>query len=173
MPKHLQILKRLLEHNMFRARVLELGCGQAITAAAVNLMCLGHFQYLATELSPIYVKFVRERWKLDAVQVSPEESLPDGEFDQIWAFDVLEHIHPHHRPRFAQQVAERLAPDGVVCINTPLEDDSHDEHDWGFDILDAVKFAQNARLTVSRIEQYHLIYGNGPLKFAWIEMCHG
>jgi SAM-dependent methyltransferase len=172
-PKQCEILRRLLEHSMLNAKVLEIGCGQAITAAAINLMCLGYLDYLGTELSQTYVDLVKNRWKMGVKKVTPDDPLPEGKFDQIWAFDVLEHIHPHHRLNIAAQIGDRLAPNGVVCINTPLEDEAHDDHDWGFDILDAAKFAFDARLTVSKVEQYHLVYEFGPLKFAWIEMCHG
>jgi 2-polyprenyl-3-methyl-5-hydroxy-6-metoxy-1,4-benzoquinol methylase len=42
-----------------------------------------------------------------------------GQFDGIYALDVLEHIHPDREIRFLMNLVGALAPHGVVIIGMP------------------------------------------------------
>jgi SAM-dependent methyltransferase len=47
------------------------------------------------------------------------EALPDRHYDLITLFDVLEHIPARDRPRFVANLADCLAPDGLLFCSTP------------------------------------------------------
>lgn len=48
------------------------------------------------------------------------DELPEGRYDVLTLFDVLEHIPAPQRPAFIHGLSERLAPDGVLFISTPF-----------------------------------------------------
>ena len=168
--KQCEILSRLLQYQPFGKSVLEIGCGQAITAAAVNLMCTGRFDYTGTELAPAYVDLVSRRWKLPCVQADVL-ALPDVKVDQVWLFDVMEHVRPADRVVAAQGIAERLKDDGLVLINTPLGDDGHDdEFEHGFEERDLHRFCEDGGFRLAKWERYALEYTHTTLHFAWVEL---
>src|SRR5262249_10817931 len=47
------------------------------------------------------------------------EALPEGTYDLITLFDVLEHIPHEDRPQFIAELRSRLAPDGLLFCSMP------------------------------------------------------
>jgi SAM-dependent methyltransferase len=170
--KQCEILRRLLAHQPFKKRVVEVGCGQAITAAAVNLTCLGHTDYLGLEIAPSYVDLVRKRWKMEALLLGEGDHLPvmASPIDQAWLFDVLEHIDPATRTGYARWLSRNLKPDGVVLINTPIGEDGHgDEFSWRFEEAELAQFCADGGFLLAKWEVYVLAFAQ-PLMFAWAEL---
>ena len=64
--------------------------------------------------------------------------IPEGEFDVITLFDVLEHIPQPERPGFIGRLAERLAPRGRLFVSTPYPAFTRDRRLTGDDTLQIV-----------------------------------
>jgi len=170
--KQCEILSRILAHQPYGKRVVEVGCGQAITAAAVNLVCLGHFDYLGLEIAPSYVDLVRKRWKMQAVLLEEGSRMPDvgALFDQAWLFDTLEHIEPTTRAGYAGWLSHHLKTDGVVLINTPIGEDGHgDEFSWRFEEAELAQFCADGGFLLAKWQVYTLAFAK-PLTFGWAEL---
>jgi SAM-dependent methyltransferase len=92
------------------ARVLDVGCNFG--------HCLAHFGpgSLGVDNVAEHVEFCRAIG-LDVVQADVDEGLdevPDGAFDVVWIFDVLEHLDA---PRLLlRRVAAKLRPDGLLLL---------------------------------------------------------
>lgn len=130
-----EVVRRILEHKPIGKRILEIGTGVGLAAAAVDLLTLGNIGYLGTDVSGEFCKFVCERWKLNMVHTDVcRLPVGDGCVDQVWAFDSLEHVRPEDRSRGWAEIARVLAPDGKVLINMPLDESAHDnefDHQFG------------------------------------------
>ena len=88
-----------------------------------------------------FLRFGQERgWRMSGTEVIPElvaaargagfdahpaedlAALPDGAFDLVAAFDVLEHIELAELPGFVAALAAKLTPDGVLLCRFPNGD---------------------------------------------------
>src|SRR5688572_27912385 len=72
-----------------------------------------------TDFSEVAVRYARERFSLEAT-ADPERTireLPDGSFDLVTAWQVVEHLR---RPReVLAELARLLAPGGVLAVAVP------------------------------------------------------
>jgi 2-polyprenyl-3-methyl-5-hydroxy-6-metoxy-1,4-benzoquinol methylase len=103
-----------------RARVLEVGCGDAFGTRLV----VQEVQHLtATDFDPLFVEDVRarmgDRWRFDC-QVHDLLAGPfPGTFDGIYTLDVLEHIRPEDEGVFLRHLVASLEPAGALIVGTP------------------------------------------------------
>jgi SAM-dependent methyltransferase len=92
------------------ARVLDVGCSYG--------HCLAHFGpgSLGVDNVAEHVEFCRAIG-LEALQVDVDRGLdavPDGVFDVVWIFDILEHLDA---PRLVlRDIAPKLRPDGLLLL---------------------------------------------------------
>ena len=93
-----------------QARVLDVGCNYG--------HCLAHFGPGSLGIDNVdeHVEFCRAIG-LEAVKADVDEGLeavPDGAFDVVWIFDILEHLDA---PRLLlRRVAPKLRPDGLLLL---------------------------------------------------------
>jgi SAM-dependent methyltransferase len=154
--KRCAIVSRILAHRPIHARILEIGVGQGLGAAVVNLVTLGNISYVGTDVSVEFCKFVQRRWKLDVANTDIL-SLPDGPFDMIWAFDTLEHVRPEDRPDGYKEMGRVLAEHGVILINAPLDESKHEsEFDWGMEDREVFDLADAVGGRISKWERYRV-----------------
>ena len=152
--KRAEIVSRILSHRPIGFRILEIGSGQAVAAATVNLVTLGHMKYTGTDVSAEFCKFVETRWRLKMVQTDILE-LPEGPFDMIWAFDTLEHVRPEERAAGYAEMDRALGERGMILLNIPLDDSEHDKQfDWGMKPQEVFAIAEGTHTIVQKFEPY-------------------
>jgi ubiquinone/menaquinone biosynthesis C-methylase UbiE len=110
------ILANAIRGEMSRkpANLLVVGCGSGIEAAtlACELNCPVIGIDIQTNFDPEAMKFAMLK-QGDATRLE----FQDGEFDVVYSFHALEHIHDD---RLAVSEMKRvLKPDGLLCIGTP------------------------------------------------------
>jgi SAM-dependent methyltransferase len=105
----------LVKHCPPPARVLELGCAHG---GFVALMRLAGYDATGIELSPTIAGYARTTFGIPVLQGPLEEQgFPDGSFDAVVSFDVVEHLpDPIATLRACRKV---LKPGGVLLIQTP------------------------------------------------------
>ena len=106
------------KHLAGRRRLLDVGCGVGAVAAYLKT-ALDVREVYGVDVSQACVDASRERG-VSAVRCDLDsESLPfeDGNFDAVFAGEVIEHlVNPDH---FLQEVQRALADGGVLVITTP------------------------------------------------------
>lgn len=166
--KRCEIVSRILSHRPFKVSILEIGVGQGLGAAAVNLVTLGHNRYIGTDVSERFCRFVSRRWKLNVMQTDVTK-LPDGPFDFIWAFDSLEHVRPEDRQSGYAEMGRVLADGGVILLNVPLNESGHDSNfDWGMEESEVFEIAKATRTAISKYEPYDI--PEIRRSYLWVEL---
>lgn len=166
--KRCAIASRILAHRPIGRRVLEIGTGQGLGAAVVNLCVLGHMKYTGTDVSNEFCSYVTKQWKLATVQTDVLK-LPDGPFDMIWAFDTLEHVRPEDRQAGYKEMARVLATDGMIMLNVPLNESGHDQQfDWGMEEKEVHDIAKATGAVITKYEPYDV--PEVKRSYLWVEM---
>lgn len=170
--KRCEIVRRILAHRPFDARVLEIGAGHALTAHVVNSTLLGNLYYVGTDVSPEFCRVVEEKFRLTVLNTDilalpyPED---EKGFNMVWAFDTLEHVRPEDRPGGYAEIARVLAPHAVVMLNLPLDESAHpDEFDWGITDQDVADLAKVIGGRVVKWEAYTV--PEIQRSYAWVEI---
>lgn len=123
-PKHLvfrlsryKFVARMLAG---RSHVLEIGCGDAFGTRIVQAE-VGRLT--AIDFDAVFVEDVKERmlprWRFDVFVHDMLEGPVPGEFDAVYALDVLEHIDQAKEPLFLKNTFASLGPHGVGIIGLP------------------------------------------------------
>ena len=123
-PKHLVF--RLSRYKFVakmlsgRRHVLEVGCGDAFGTRIVQAE-VGKFT--AIDFDPVFIEDVKQRmvprWQFEAFVHDMLDGPVPGDFDAVYALDVLEHIDPPNERRFLQNSFAPLGPHGVGIIGVP------------------------------------------------------
>ena len=103
-----------------RRNVLEVGCADAFGTRLVQ-QTVGHVT--AIDFDPLFIADVKERmnehWNLTAfVHDALAASVP-GNFDAVYALDVLEHISPDVEDQFLSNCLKQLAWNGIAVFGMP------------------------------------------------------
>lgn len=166
--KRCEIVSRILARRPIESRVLEIGAGQGMAAAAVNLTTLAHMRYVGTDVSKEFCDFVSRRWQLKMVQTDVLK-LPDGPFDFIWAFDTLEHVRPEERVAGYAEMGRVLAMHGTILLNIPLNESSHDQQfDWGMEEREVHDIAKATGTFITKYEPYDV--QEIQRSYLWVEL---
>lgn len=135
--KRVPMLKHMLGYSWAGHKVLEIGIGAGLTAAALYFLTAGTMKYLGTDLSKAFCENAA-RFGLNAVQADVTK-LPgeDGTYTRVIALDSLEHVRPEDREAGYREISRVMAPTGRLFINIPLSESNHvDEFDHGFGLVD-------------------------------------
>jgi 2-polyprenyl-3-methyl-5-hydroxy-6-metoxy-1,4-benzoquinol methylase len=101
--------------------VLEVGCGDAFASRIVQQDVK---RLSITDFDPLFIADARSRqvdgWRFADLFVHDilREPIP-GQYDGIYALDVLEHIEPSDEDRFLTHMITALAPHGTMLIGMP------------------------------------------------------
>lgn len=100
--------------------VLEVGCADAL---GTRIVLQEVKQLTAVDFDPIFVEDTNsrmsERWKFTCKIHDLLTGPVKGEFDGMYALDVLEHILPENEDRFLSNMAASLTERGVMIIGMP------------------------------------------------------
>jgi 2-polyprenyl-3-methyl-5-hydroxy-6-metoxy-1,4-benzoquinol methylase len=130
-PKHL--LFRLARYKFVAKmlagseHVLEIGCGDAFGTRIVQQ----EVKWLsATDFDAVFIEDVKarmvERWRFDVFTHDLLAGPIAGEYDGMFALDVLEHIRQEHEHTFLTNAIAPLTPHGVAIVGMPsLESQTH------------------------------------------------
>jgi len=103
-----------------KARVLEVGCGDAWASRVVK-QTVGTL--VGTELLADWVddarKGMEDPWKFDVFQHDMLTGPVAGPFDAAYALDVLEHIPPADEDLFIRNIVNSLVAPGVLIFGLP------------------------------------------------------
>ncbi|MGQ3284688.1 class I SAM-dependent methyltransferase [Bosea sp. (in: a-proteobacteria)] len=123
-PKHLvfRLARYKFVAKMFSGRkhVLEVGCGDAFGTRIVQAE-VG--KLTGIDFDPVFIDDVNarmvDRWKFDAKVHDMLDGPVLGEFDGVYALDVLEHIDPAQEKLFLKNSFAPLGRDGAGIIGLP------------------------------------------------------
>lgn len=100
--------------------VLEVGCADAF---ATRIVVQEVKKLTATDFDPLFVadtlSRMSERWAFNCVSHDMLDGPVAGDFDGIYALDVLEHINPSDEVRFLSNMVDSLQQNGVILIGMP------------------------------------------------------
>jgi 2-polyprenyl-3-methyl-5-hydroxy-6-metoxy-1,4-benzoquinol methylase len=147
--------------------LLDVGCGAGVLTA--HLARFG--TVTGIDLSSSALRIARELVpRATFIAGSLEVLDADARFDFISLFDVLEHIPGSERPDFLRQVADLLAPGGILFASTPYPDFTEWRRrsgatdlqivDESVRLVDVAMEAADAGLTVLRYQAFDLWAGS-------------
>lgn len=168
--KRQHITRKVFGMDIIDKNVLEIGCGLALTAAAVTVAICGYWKYSATEVSKVAIDKVRMDFGFNVKQ-SDITSIPyqDSCFDMIFAFDTLEHIEPEARQKGYEEINRVLKPFATIAINMPLSESAHDvDFDFPFSIKDVIQLFDTCGMGMQTYEEYACMFGATVKRYAWI-----
>lgn len=132
----------LLAHVEPGQRVLDLGCGEGVFAAA---LAAAGARPIAVDVADEPLRRLRARFPQveDVRRAQAGEALPldDGEVDAAWAGEVLEHVHDVGA--LATELRRVVKPGGTLLVTTPdhprrllvkfaLRPRAFEEHVWPY-----------------------------------------
>jgi 2-polyprenyl-3-methyl-5-hydroxy-6-metoxy-1,4-benzoquinol methylase len=102
------------------SHVLEIGCADAF-ASRIVLQEVGRLT--AIDFDPIFVADVQSRldarWPIEAQVHDMVQGPFSGEFDGVYALDVLEHVAPQDEDRFLRNANASLTPGAAAIYGMP------------------------------------------------------
>jgi 2-polyprenyl-3-methyl-5-hydroxy-6-metoxy-1,4-benzoquinol methylase len=100
--------------------VLEVGCADAF---GTRIVVQEVKRLTAVDFDPLFIEDTKgrmnERWKFDCRVHNMLDGPMPGQYDGMYALDVLEHIDPAQEHRFLENMAASLTPEGVMIIGMP------------------------------------------------------
>jgi 2-polyprenyl-3-methyl-5-hydroxy-6-metoxy-1,4-benzoquinol methylase len=103
-----------------RKHVLEVGCADAFGTRIVQ-QAVG--KVTATDFDPLFINDVKERmnpyWPIEAFVHDLLKGPVPGQFDAVYALDVLEHIQEKDEDKFIGNAIASLTPAGVAILGMP------------------------------------------------------
>jgi 2-polyprenyl-3-methyl-5-hydroxy-6-metoxy-1,4-benzoquinol methylase len=123
-PKHLvfRLSRYKFVSKMFSGRksVLEIGCGDAFGTRIVQAE-VG--KLTAIDFDPVFIADVKRRmvprWQFEAHVHDMLDGPVPGQFDAVYALDVLEHIEPEKERIFLSNAFATLNPNGAAIVGMP------------------------------------------------------
>ena len=171
--KRQHIISRLLNCDLIGQSVLEIGIGTGTAFAAIKVGLLGQFDYIGTDVSPIFCEEVAKQFHLRTCNTDVT-ALPEieGGFTRIVALDSLEHVRPEDRPGGYREISRVMAEHGSILINMPVEETLHNrEFDHEIGINDIAEMSEITGCSVRKYEPYEATMKNGAqLRYIWVEL---
>lgn len=141
--EHAFMIDLVERHVPGPGRLLEVGCSHGFKLEAARRR---GWEVAGVELLPRACAFVRDHFGIDVHQGTLESFVPDGPFDAVVAWHVLEHVPSI--PSFLGHVHAFLRTGGRVFIQVPCFDEARDmtwnEHPEVFNTLHSWYFTRGS-----------------------------
>jgi SAM-dependent methyltransferase len=150
------ITKFMLEYRLDQRKILEIGVGAGINAAALSIACGENFDYQGVDISPVFAASARKFFGLP-VKVCELDKMPfpDDSFDYVMAFDVLEHVPVNDRRSLYIELDRVLKPRAKFFINNPLGESLHDPNfDFKWGECDISGACERMGMRIERVQMY-------------------
>lgn len=159
-------VERLLRYTWLEQKVLEIGVGNGIVAASIQMTVQALWDYIGTELSENFRKSVASMFQLKTVEADVRE-LPDGPFTRIIALDSLEHVRPEHREEGYARIAAVAAPGCLLFLHYSHSQSHHvKEFDHAFGLEDLTRL-EGVGFKLRNFERYACAHPNGALDYVF------
>ena len=103
-----------------RKHVLEVGCADAFGTRIVQ-QAVG--KVTATDFDPLFIDDIKERmnphWPIEVFVHDMLKGPVPGQFDAVYALDVLEHIQEKDEDKFIGNTIASLSPAGIAIFGMP------------------------------------------------------
>ena len=108
--------KQLIQNRtgIGQGRILDIGCG---TGAFLHAMQEGGWAGIGLELDQSARSKAKELYNITALPSAEIYNLPDGQFDAITMWHVLEHVH--ELQQYIDRLKNMISPDGKLFIAVP------------------------------------------------------
>ncbi|MFA5392884.1 MAG: class I SAM-dependent methyltransferase [Candidatus Ratteibacteria bacterium] len=123
-PRHLSFLlaryKIVAKLLSGKKNVLEVGCGDAF---AIDIVLQEVKSVMGVDFDPLFIEFAaklqegRENCSFKVVDFTIDTV--DGQFDAVYALDVIEHINKNAENSFMENICKSLKPKGICILGTP------------------------------------------------------
>ncbi len=137
-----------------KLNILDIGCGTGI-----NFWWLKEWgKVTGLDNSPEAIEYCREKYAYDALVLSDASKLPEGQFDLITAFDILEHIQDD--TAVLTEWRRSLRRGGLILLTVPAHQwlfNKHDEvlhHRRRYSAVELRRKIESAGLTVRFISPF-------------------
>lgn len=173
--KRAAIVHRLFRLDWCRHRVLEIGVGFGVAAAAMKLVYLNSLEYTGTDVSEKFCDRAKKYFELNVVHTDIL-NLPEIEegFTRIIALDSLEHVRPEDREFGYENIGKVSAANSIMVINMPLNESYHDEkYDHPFGIKDIERLCSISGFEMVSFEKYMVSPPSGPAFYGWAILKKG
>lgn len=165
------LIKHLLDYDLTKCNVLEIGCGLGMTAAILRMIYGGRFNYIGTDISSKFCEAAKKHAGLRTINTKADNMpFKDGEFDCLFAFDVMEHIPMTDRPNVYRELDRVLNKKAFIFINNPHPKNacSHSpEEEHGFGESDIADICKSLKMEVHELTTYN---GTPGYKYNFIVM---
>ena len=100
-------------------KILEVGCGQGFVSYCLSRD--NRNKVIGIDISKEDLEIAQKRYPQVDFRYTNAEHLPfnDETFDQIYSFDVLEHVHNLHK--VLEEIVRVLKKDGKIILNVPAK----------------------------------------------------
>jgi len=149
----------LSNYDFTDRKILEIGTGFGVTAAILRLS-YGGFHYTGIDISPHFTQIANDmfkhKMKVGSISAIPAE---DNTAEDIFLFDVLEHIDPVQRATAYKELNRVITDDGRVFMNYPcdIEESGHSrDFEFGFSDRDFFDFIEAMQLKLFQFQKYVL-----------------
>lgn len=142
-------------------RVLDVGCGSGVVAAEIARS--GVASCLGLDGNPDAIRFARQRFPLPNLsfqqQLVDELDLPDGSFDAVCCFELIEHIYPDQGLALLRSLARLVRPGGRLLLTTPNYHSVWPLIEWALD--------RSGQVPKLADDQHVAFYSHRRLRAAW------
>ncbi len=158
-----RILNNFLYNYDFEDRkILEIGTGTGVTAAILRLS-YGNLDYTGVDISSEFITMVRKMFKLN-MKLGNITSIPveDKIFEDIFLFDILEHIPPDEREISYRELNRVIKNEGRIFLNSPsdIQESQHNKKfEFGFFSEDLLCLMKVVNMQLLEFKNYYVKIG--------------
>lgn len=142
-------------------RVLDVGCGSGVVAA--EIAASGVRSCLGLDGNSEAIGFARRQFARPNLsfqqRLVDELDLPDGSFDAVCCFELIEHIYPDQGVALLRSLARLVRPGGRLLLTTPNYRSAWPLIEWALD--------RSGKVPKLADDQHVAFYSHRRLQAAW------
>lgn len=133
-------------------RVLDVGCGSGVFAAAMAERCA---QVLGVDANPRAISYARQTFRHGSLAfrhgLLDELALPEVSFDKVTVLEIIEHVYLEQVNELFRSLYRLLSPGGEVLVTTPNYRGTWPVIEWAAD-----RFSRAAQMdSAQHVTRFH------------------